>query len=452
MTTQGDGDRFSLRKWDLFEDSRLPDQIVKLIGWRTGVVKRIFQCGVELGDPRLFQIILMHAGIERLVGLSSRVNLRAAGAGFSFIDAFYRAIGEVVERYALHFYDDDTIVYDSYRNLVKQGRQVVSPEIFRLFSDAQLVPGKAIFYRFHEDMPLGWTEGVSFITGEPILVPAQMIYFSYKLRPGEKRITYASSSGCACASSLEEALLRGIYECVERDAVMITWYARISPPALNVDASALLRNLYETRYSEQGQTFNLRYISLDIDLPVVMGIADLTLAGRRRRFVGAACRLSAEDAAFKALLEMGQGVPFIKYNLLRVPFPSYDQLEYRDFDDNVRYYVDPAHVDKLDFLLASDEVVSLDQLPNRHTGDVKTDLRTAVGVLEKHDLEAIAFDHTTEDMRDLGFHVGRMLVPELMPLGTPADPFLGNPRLYEVPVRLHKMAEVKVNPDLHPFP
>jgi len=447
-------ERFRITEWDLLNSLRLEERFTKLIGWRVGPIKKILQCGIEPGDPELFHVVLMHSSIERMVGLPTRVSLRAGGAGLNLADAFHRAVGEVVERYAIHFYDEDAVVFDSYANLTKQGLNVLAPDKLQFFSDAQLASEGTIFRRFTEDMRLGWAEGVSLITGKPILVPAQLLFFGYKFRPGEKRLTYASSSGCACASSLEEALLKGIYENVERDAVMITWYARISPPALSIDSSPYLTELCETRgYSESGQSYNLRYISLDIDMPVIMGIAKITIGGKKRMFVGASCNLDPEQAAFKALLEIGQGVPFVKQFLILDPFPSYEDMQFKDFNDNIRYYSDPEHIKNLDFLLESEETIDIDQLPDRSSGDVETDLRTTVEILRNRGVEPIAFDHTTEDMRELGFHVGRVLIPELMQLGTPADPFLGSRRLYETPVRLGlKTVNMELNPNWHPFP
>lgn len=447
-------ERFRITEWDLLNSLRLEERFTKLIGWRTGPIKKILQCGIEPGDPELFHVVLMHSSIERMVGLPTRVSLRAGGSGLNLADAFHRAVGEVVERYAIHFYDEDAVVFDSYANLTKQGLNVLAPDKLQFFSDAQLASEGTIFRRFTEDMRLGWAEGVSLITGKPILVPAQLLFFGYKFSPGEKRITYASSSGCACASSLEEALLKGIYESVERDAVMITWYAKLSPPAVDIYSSAYLRDLCESRgYLESGKSYNLRYISLDIDMPVIMGIAKITIGGKERMFVGASCNLDPEQAAFKALLEIGQGVPFVKQFLILDPFPSYEDMEFKDFNDNIRYYSDPEHIGNLDFLLESEEKISVHQLPNRYTGDIEEDLRTAVHILRERGLEPIAFDHTTEDMLELGFHVGRVLIPELMQLGTPSDPLLGNQRLYEVPVKLGlKTADMELNSDWHPFP
>ena len=47
------------------------------------------------------------------------------------------------------------------------------------------------------------------------------------------RVGHATSSGLACAATLEEAILAGLLELVERDAFMLAWHNRLSLPLLD---------------------------------------------------------------------------------------------------------------------------------------------------------------------------------------------------------------------------
>ena len=68
----------------------------------------------------------------------------------------------------------------------------------------------------------------------PILVPKLLAYYSLG---GEEGFVYETSNGSAVGGSLEEAILYGIFEVVERDSFLLTWYARLQVPRLDYSSS-----------------------------------------------------------------------------------------------------------------------------------------------------------------------------------------------------------------------
>jgi ribosomal protein S12 methylthiotransferase accessory factor len=95
--------------------------------------------------------------------------------------------------------------------------------------------------------------------------------------------------------------------------------------------------------------------------------------------------------------------------------------------------------------------------PNESTGDPESDLRKVLSILDKRGFDVLVVDLTTPDVRELGLHVVRVLIPGLQPLhGDHCYPFLGGKRLYEVPCRLglrnNPLREDKVFKLPHPFP
>ena len=63
-------------------------------------------------------------------------------------------------------------------------------------------------------------------------------------------------------------------------------------------------------------------------------------------------------------------------------------------------------------------------------------LATYLQILKEKKQEILCVDITLPDMRELGFIVLRVLAPGLVPNSVTAWPYLGNPRLYEVPKKL----------------
>jgi ribosomal protein S12 methylthiotransferase accessory factor YcaO len=61
------------------------------------------------------------------------------------------------------------------------------------------------------------------------------------------------SNGCAAGNTIEEAVLQGFLELIERDAVAIWWYNRISRPevciaGMNVGALNKIKNVLDENW------------------------------------------------------------------------------------------------------------------------------------------------------------------------------------------------------------
>ncbi len=434
------------------------EELLQVFGWWTGIIKEIFLGAVEEGDPKLFHVSVAHTHLERILDLPFEPNLRAAGSGLTLADALGRAVGEVIERYASYFCDQEAVVLDTYRGLQARGLRALSPERFQPFSAQQHAQAGFPFAPFSEDTPIGWVEGVSLADGKPIHLPAQVVYFAYKRRLGEPPITYATSSGCACASSPAEALYKGICEQVERDAVMCAWYARVHdlPKLVLPDDDPLAETLRDRGFLSGNLEAELRLLPTDLSFSAFLGIGRLNVSGKPRAFVGGAASLDPRAAAFKAFLEVGQGVPFIKSILLQSPAVPAGST-FNNFDDNLRYYAAPENMNKLSFLWSSDRRVELSRIPDQAQElgrDPVKLLARAVKDLVSRGMEPIALDLTPGDVAALGFNVSRVLIPELVQLGTPGTSFLGNPRIWRMPRRLglDSLPEDRPNPDLHPYP
>ena len=80
------------------------------------------------------------------------------------------------------------------------------------------------FEPFDPERPINWVWGYSFSQKRPILVPEILAYYS--LGDGDGFV-YETSNGGALGGSLEEANLYGIFEVVERDSFLMTWYGQL---------------------------------------------------------------------------------------------------------------------------------------------------------------------------------------------------------------------------------
>ncbi len=91
------------------------------------------------------------------------------------------------------------------------------------------------YQSYHHDLTLSWVWGYSFGQQRPLLVPERYAYYGMRHRdPADRSFVSENSNGCALGGCLEEAILYGLLEVAERDAFLMTWYARLPVPRVEV--------------------------------------------------------------------------------------------------------------------------------------------------------------------------------------------------------------------------
>jgi ribosomal protein S12 methylthiotransferase accessory factor len=285
-----------------------------------------------------------------------------------------------------------------------------------------------------------------------------MPYFPCFRERGEKVVGPSVSTGLACASSPEEALLKGLYESVERDAFVITWYNRLAVPQVEIESYSKLCDLYEKRLKRDGLRYFLFDTTTDISLPSFLCL----LIDERRNppmiSAGGATSLDPVQSASKALMEAVQTREWAKFlgSGGKVFHFGADFRDIRDFEDHVALYAYGDMLHAVEFLLRSP--TSLERIwKNGATGDASADLAKATNILRERGLDAIAIDLTTPDVADCGLFVTRVLAPSLQPLDADyLHRFLGGCRLYQVPrlmgYRSSDSSVELLNPYPHPYP
>ncbi|WP_161974484.1 YcaO-like family protein [Piscinibacter terrae] len=107
-------------------------------------------------------------------------------------------------------------------------RPWLHPDRFVAYSPAQHRQAGFPFARFDENEPRLWTECRHAITGEPVLVLADLVFHRNSFDPdyAARLVTHASSSGCASHRSREQAVSAAVCELIERDAFSRHWLAQ----------------------------------------------------------------------------------------------------------------------------------------------------------------------------------------------------------------------------------
>jgi oxazoline/thiazoline synthase len=171
-----------------------------------------------------------------------RSGLRQGNHGKGKTDAQARVSGlcEALERYSGAFQGDETRLTARYEAL---GEAAIHPADCLLFSQAQYRERQEwnatnrgfnhVPEPFDEAQSIEWSPVWSLSQHRVCYVPTALGYYGYPL-PDTHRFCRADSNGCAAGNTLEEAILQGFLELVERDSVALWWYNRVQRPAVDL--------------------------------------------------------------------------------------------------------------------------------------------------------------------------------------------------------------------------
>ncbi|MEM3554662.1 MAG: YcaO-like family protein [Saccharolobus sp.] len=406
-------------------ESMFNHRFFRIVGEFTGIVRSIYVGLVDHDEPDIYYVVV--EGNEQLKKHAPFI--RCGGAGITLHEAMERAFGEFVERYCLTFYLEENphaIKVATYNELMSKGEIAMNPDNIQLFSAQQYRQRKFPFKRITKNTLLGWVKGFSLTSGNEIYVPAQLIYLGYRMQKGEPLICPTTTSGAAAGASYEYATLRAIYESVERDAVMKTWYLKKSPPKLFIDKKEELQPLIK-RIEEKGFLCNLFLMPSALSHIYTVLSCIVNSEDRYPKFiVGGSANLNPIESCYKALLESVQGIPFAKMLAITYCDGKIDIRKINDFDSNIVFYSKPENFKYVSFLLSSHNLIDLIDLKNNSQGEESKDLCATIVGLRKAKIECIVFDATLENIKNIGYRVVKVYCPQLISLSLPSYPFLDN--------------------------
>lgn len=416
---------------------------------RTGLIRYVVDIPVEPGEPEIFNASVKLADVAVYNDRSCYDN--NGGSGLTRHQARGAAIGEGIERYCCSVYDAEDLLCGSVRAL-SSAHELCPPQRFALFHPHQ--PGGRSMPA--NDVPIAWAWAWATQRRRPVLVPASLVYMPYYpcfKEHGEQVVAPAVSTGLACADTLDRALLNGTYELVERDAFVIAWYNRMPLPKVDITSHDAVRRVYEHRFRREGLRYEVRRMTTDIRLPSYLCL----LIDERRTppmvCVGGATHLDPVTAVVRAMKEAVQTREWAKFLGRDRQFsfaPDFSDIQ--DFEDHVALYAYGDMLHAVGFWL-DDGPEEPEDWVSLATGDPATDLRVAFSTLAYLGLEVLALDLTSADVKQCGYRVTRVMVPELQPLDASYEHrFLGGERMHDVPQRLGFTSTRSTLEDLNPYP
>jgi ribosomal protein S12 methylthiotransferase accessory factor len=320
--------------------------------------------------------------------------------------------------------------------------------------------------RYTPNREMRWVWGYSFGREEPILVPETCVY--YGLGRASETFVYESSNGCALGGCLAEAILHGLLEVIERDAFLLTWYARLPVPEIDLRSAADRRIPLLAERARHALGYRLHAFAATPELGVpcfwVMAVADGDDPNRMKALCGAGSHPDPERALLRALRELVGFLPGMaeRYDPVAAARMLADPEEVRRMDDHSMLYGHPGAFDRLKFLFEGGSPRSLRELTGGRVwpehDDITADLAELTSRCLSSGLDVIAVDQTSPEHRDTGLACAKVLVPGLlaMTFGHQFRRTDGISRLRGAPRLLgfgeRDLRPEEINPHPHPFP
>jgi ribosomal protein S12 methylthiotransferase accessory factor len=401
-----------------------------LVSSRVGLVTELAaqQRGPEEPvPPYLYTATLAHFDFR---GAPRRERLNA-GKGRTEAEARLSALGEAVERYSAYHWDPTRV----WTGATEDG--AITPADCVLYSEAQYEAGLR-YHRWSAQSEISWMRGVELPSGAPVAVPAGLVYLVGALPRAEDHVTAITSNGLAAGPDLTRAILGGLYELVERDALMITWMNRLPATAIESPENGCYAASVVRHYRRFDVAVRLFRLATDQVPHVILAVADNPPGDGPARVIGMGCDIDPVAAVDKAVFEMCQARPSEAVRF-RETDPGARLARYEDvhdIDDHPGFHSLRAHAGEFDFLSASGQRVELGALDRSGAREGEPALQAVVEGLRRSGARVAYAEITAPDVASVGgMHVVRAFATGLQPIhfGFGEGRF-GGRRLFEAPL------------------
>ncbi len=317
------------------------------------------------------------------------------GKGISVEHAKASAMMEGFERYSAEKQNENTVT-GSISEISTKGN-VIDIETLTLPKD---------FKKENIDsLNLEWNICHDLISGEDYYVPSNAIYHPYVSNDNTVQSLFKSNTnGLASGNSLDEALLHGMFEVIERDAWSIFELTHKNSSQIDLDSiESDVVNDALLKFSENKINIKLMDLTADINVPTIAASADDTLlkdAGLL--MLGIGTHLDPEVAILRASTEVAQSratqIHGAREDTVRADFArtaGYERMK----RINKHYFQE------------EDEKIALSDIKNNSTDSITKDIDIVLNELKANEIEHVLYYDLTRP--ELDVNVVRVIIPTM---------------------------------------
>ena len=325
-----------------------------------------------------------------------------AGKGATREQAKASAMMEGFERYSAERQDIDgerTFV-DTYNNLKNmQDVKALDPK--------DLLLPKNFTTQNVENSRLEWIEANDIISEETIYVPSNAVFHPYiptrEAQPSPIAIFKGNTNGLASGNIIEESVLHGIFEVVERDAWSIFELTKRNKKEINQETieNEIINELL-SKFNDEGIEIKLMDITADLKITTVAASADDTvLKDPALLTLGVGTHLDPNIAVIMALTEVAQS------RATQIHGTREDTIR-ADFMRKSGY----DHMKKMNKHYFQKEETSIDlgDIEDKSSNSIKKDIETSIEEVQKAGFEQILYTDLTRE--EIGINVARVIIPK----------------------------------------
>jgi ribosomal protein S12 methylthiotransferase accessory factor len=406
----------------------------------TGVVSRLEQIKADLPLNTNYYATHNFSGPSETVHeLRAGLSGGSFGKGSTAEQGEASALMEAVERYSGIFQGDEIRAKRRFADFPPG--DAIPPNEVLLFSDAQVrqprapTPGSdvpdGLAALFDRSARIEWSPVWSLRDARFKYLPTTLLYFFYR---GAAAFA-ADSNGCAAGNTLEEAIVQGFLELVERDAYAIWWYNRLERPELDLGPfnDPYVHDL-KMQLAQTGRRLWVLDVTSDLGIPTFVAITHWMQNGRENIEFGSGAHFDPRIALLRALTELNQ---FLSLGLMGGGTGEKSSLD----------GAAPLRLEDHPYLIPSGGPMAQPESGSKFGHlDTREQVMACVSLAKQAGLDFLVLDQTRPDIEA---PVVRVIVPGLRHFYRR----FGLGRLYDVPVRLglrdQPLKESELNP-IHP--
>ncbi len=380
-------------------------------------------------------------------GIRAGMRALTGGKGVTPLHARASALCEALERRSGSYHGDELRLRASYEEL---GGRAVHPDSCQLYHERQFrdraewnrthAPAQHVCEPFDPSVPIDWTPMWSLTHHRHRLVPSGMLYYGTPPECG-RGFVRADSNGNAAGGTLEDALVQGFLELVERDSVALWWYNRTRQPGIDIEAfDDPWTSRVRQGYAAAGRELWALDLTADLGIPAMVALSRRVDKPAEDIVFGFGAHFDPRVALRRALTEMNQFMP-------AVCDARPDGTGYGTTDREALDWWRRATVAEHPYLLPDPGQAA--RTPDCYgftpRPDLLDDVKAITDLVASNGMELLVLDQTRPDIE---LPVVKVMVPGLRHFWARFAPG----RLYDVPVRLGRLAAPTPYADLNPIP
>ncbi len=402
----------------------------------TGVVTRLERIEADLPmNTNFYAAHNFSAPAHNVDQLRAGLSGGSFGKGSTAEQAEASALMEAIERYSGIFQGDEIRVTRRFTDFAPG--EAIRPNDVLLFSDAQSRPdamadnsneSQVAPAPFDPSARIEWSPVWSLRDGRFKYIPTSLLYFFYS----GPAAFQADSNGCAAGNTLEEAIVQGFLELVERDAYAIWWYNRSQRNEVDLSQfnNSYVRDLH-SQLADTGRKLWVLDVTSDLGVPTYVAILHWMQNGQENIEFGSGAHFDKRIALLRTLTELNQ---FLSIGLM-----GGGTGEKSSLDGST-----PLYLKNYPFLTPIDNPALPSGLEFGALDNTRDQVLACIDIAKRAGLDFLVLNQTRPDVE---VPVVRVIVPGLRHFYRRFGPG----RLYDVPVKLGLRDQPIPENELTPF-